>query len=185
MLAFPAAFSQECSLYVAGFHSWYSRMPQKQITYKNQQHSFGESFQSATTSHPVAAHCRFTSAGASGIDTNWEYTQRLGFCVCVCVRVGVSSHVPTVMEGEREDLTGSIQNDGKRLDPVRVGVWWHEGNIRRRHFTINIFLICALLLTRKKSLQNEQHIIKSSSGSYCSLSWVCITVQFISSQSSH
>lgn len=30
---------------------------------------------------------------------------------------------PAMMEGEREDLTGSIQSDGERLDPVRVGVW--------------------------------------------------------------
>lgn len=53
------------------------------------------------------------------------------------------------MESETEDLIGSIKRDGERLDWVRVGVWRHGGNIRRRLSTINIFLICALLLTSK------------------------------------
>lgn len=53
------------------------------------------------------------------------------------------------MERETEDMIGSIYRDGGRLEVVRVGDWRHGGNIPRHLSTINIFLICALLLTSK------------------------------------
>lgn len=59
------------------------------------------------------------------------------------------------MEGKNEvrDKRGTDMCNQKRWAQIRLGAggcsWRHGGHIPRRLSTINIFLICALLLTSK------------------------------------